>query len=152
MGAHLMGTLISNSCVGWREWFRGGFMWFIKALECTFYGVRALTSIWWGGSNQFYRYSLPTFFLCWWRILIFGTEGFSGFNVTLDNHVINIRLVLNVKDKQLNDVQCQTTGIYYHWWWMHFYPRPVLAFGYCRCLRLSVCASVCAVITCLSAR
>ena len=33
-----------------------------------------------------------------------------------------------------------------------FYPRPVLAFGYCRCLRLSVCASVCAVITCLSAR
>ena len=33
-----------------------------------------------------------------------------------------------------------------------FYPRPVLAFGYCRCLRLSVCTSVCAVITCLSAR
>ena len=33
-----------------------------------------------------------------------------------------------------------------------FYPRPVLAFGYCRCLRLSVCVSVCAVITCLSAR
>ena len=27
-----------------------------------------------------------------------------------------------------------------------FYPRPVLAFWYCRCLRLSVCASVCAVI------
>ena len=25
----------------------------------------------------------------------------------------------------------------------HFYPRPVLAFGYCRCLRLSVCVSVC---------
>ena len=25
---------------------------------------------------------------------------------------------------------------------MHFYPRPVLAFGYCRCLRLSVCVSV----------
>ena len=24
-----------------------------------------------------------------------------------------------------------------------FYPRPVLAFGYCRCLRLSVCLSVC---------
>ena len=24
----------------------------------------------------------------------------------------------------------------------HFYPRPVLAFGYCRCLRLSVCPSV----------
>ena len=24
-----------------------------------------------------------------------------------------------------------------------FYPRPVLAFGYCRCLRLSVCVSVC---------
>ena len=33
-----------------------------------------------------------------------------------------------------------------------FYPRPVLAFGYCRCLRLSVCVSVCAAITCLSAR
>ena len=33
-----------------------------------------------------------------------------------------------------------------------FYPRPVLAFGYCRCLRLSVCVSVCASITCLSAR
>ena len=29
----------------------------------------------------------------------------------------------------------------------HFYPRPNLAFGYCRCLRMSVCASVCAVIT-----
>ena len=25
----------------------------------------------------------------------------------------------------------------------HFYPRPVLAFGYCRCLRLCVCVSVC---------
>ena len=24
-------------------------------------------------------------------------------------------------------------------WLIHFYPRPVLAFGYCRCLRLSVC-------------
>ena len=24
-----------------------------------------------------------------------------------------------------------------------FYPRPVLAFGYCRCLRLCVCLSVC---------
>ena len=24
----------------------------------------------------------------------------------------------------------------------HFYPRPVLAFGYCRCLRLSVCVCV----------
>ena len=37
-----------------------------------------------------------------------------------------------------------------------FYPRPVLAFGYCRSLRLSVCLSVCpsvcAVITCLSVR
>ena len=37
-----------------------------------------------------------------------------------------------------------------------FYPRTVLAFGYCRCLRLSVCVSVrpsvCAVSTCLSAR
>ena len=33
-----------------------------------------------------------------------------------------------------------------------FYPRPVLAFGYCRWLRLSVCPSVCALITCLSAR
>ena len=37
-----------------------------------------------------------------------------------------------------------------------FYPRPVLAFGYCRCLRLSVCVcvsvclSVCVSITCLS--
>ena len=35
------------------------------------------------------------------------------------------------------------------WWLMapshylgHFYLRPVLAFGYCRCLRLSVCPSV----------
>ena len=36
--------------------------------------------------------------------------------------------------------------------WQFFYPRPVLAFGYCRCLRLSVCTSVCAVITCLSTR
>ena len=35
---------------------------------------------------------------------------------------------------------------------LYFYPRPVLAVGYCRCLRLSVCASVCAVITSLSAR
>ena len=25
----------------------------------------------------------------------------------------------------------------------HCYPRPVLAFGYCRCLRLCVCVSVC---------
>ena len=27
--------------------------------------------------------------------------------------------------------------------YLNFYPRPVLAFGYCRCLRLSVCVSVC---------
>ena len=27
-------------------------------------------------------------------------------------------------------------------WFSRFYPRPVLAFGYCRCLRLSVCPSV----------
>ena len=33
-----------------------------------------------------------------------------------------------------------------------FYPRPVLAFGYCRCLRLSVCVSVRVSITSLSAR
>ena len=26
---------------------------------------------------------------------------------------------------------------------LSFYPRPVLAFGYCRCLRLCVCLSVC---------
>ena len=25
----------------------------------------------------------------------------------------------------------------------HFYPRPVLAFGYCRCLRVCVCVCVC---------
>ena len=25
----------------------------------------------------------------------------------------------------------------------HFYPRPVLAFGYCRCLRVCVCICVC---------
>ena len=33
-----------------------------------------------------------------------------------------------------------------------FYPRPVLAFGYCRCLRLCVCVSVRASITSLSTR
>ena len=33
-----------------------------------------------------------------------------------------------------------------------FYPRPVLASGYCRCLCLCVCACVCVSITCLSAR
>ena len=26
---------------------------------------------------------------------------------------------------------------------IHFYPRPVLAFGYCRCLHLCVCVCVC---------
>ena len=26
---------------------------------------------------------------------------------------------------------------------LHFYPRPVLAFGYCRCLRVCVCMCVC---------
>ena len=29
------------------------------------------------------------------------------------------------------------------YWDIRFYPRPVLAFGYCRCLRLCVCVSVC---------
>ena len=32
------------------------------------------------------------------------------------------------------------------------YPRPVLAFGYCRCLRLSVCVRMCASTLSLSAR
>ena len=32
-----------------------------------------------------------------------------------------------------------------------FYPRPVLAFGYCRCLRASVCACVCPSYASLSA-
>ena len=30
----------------------------------------------------------------------------------------------------------------------HFYPRPVFAFGYCRCLRLCVCVSVCQSLAC----
>ena len=34
----------------------------------------------------------------------------------------------------------------------NFYPRPVLAFGYCRCLRLSVCVSVCVCINHLLVR
>ena len=33
-----------------------------------------------------------------------------------------------------------------------FYPRPVLAFEYCRCLRLSVCVSVCVCINHLLVR
>ena len=32
------------------------------------------------------------------------------------------------------------SGMKYKTFWV-FYPRPVLAFGYCRCLRLSVCPS-----------
>ena len=32
--------------------------------------------------------------------------------------------------------------IYFVLEWCVFYPRPVLAFGYCRCLRLSVCVCV----------
>ena len=51
---------------------------------------------------------------------------------------------------QLVIVNC---GLYAH---IHFYPRPVLAFGYCHCLRLcvymcvrvSVCLSACVSITC----
>ena len=31
---------------------------------------------------------------------------------------------------------------YYDHYYHFYYPRPVLAFGYCRCLRLSVCVSV----------
>ena len=30
----------------------------------------------------------------------------------------------------------------------HFYPRPVLAIGYCRCLRLCVCPCVCQSLAC----
>ena len=29
------------------------------------------------------------------------------------------------------------------WYVIPFYPRPVMAFGYCRCLRLSVCVCAC---------
>ena len=36
---------------------------------------------------------------------------------------------------RLHDIACKI--------WGYFYPRPVLAFGYCRCLRLCVCVSVC---------
>ena len=36
----------------------------------------------------------------------------------------------------------EDTDQYRKKWKLHFYPRPVLAFGYCRCLRLSVCPSV----------
>ena len=32
--------------------------------------------------------------------------------------------------------------------YLAFYPRPVLAFGYCRCLRLWVCQSVCQSLVC----
>ena len=31
---------------------------------------------------------------------------------------------------------------------VYFYPRPVLAFGYCRCLRLCLCQSVCQSLAC----
>ena len=33
--------------------------------------------------------------------------------------------------------------MYFTYWNCPFYPRPVLAFGYCRCLRLCVCPCVC---------
>ena len=41
---------------------------------------------------------------------------------------------------------------HFHKYSMDFYPRPVLAFGYCHRLRLCVCVSVCVSITCLSTR
>ena len=36
----------------------------------------------------------------------------------------------------------QGLNLYLIHYWLPFYPRPVLAFGYCRCLRLSVCVCV----------
>ena len=62
----------------------------------------------------------------------------------------NFSLALNMKSKfqWLNNCVYESEPIDFQL--PHFYPRPVLAFGYCRWLRLSVCVSVCVVTTCLS--
>ena len=45
-------------------------------------------------------------------------------------------MVTNIVVEWIHIVYCGVSGPGY-------YPRPVLAFGYCRCLRLCVCVSVC---------
>ena len=41
-----------------------------------------------------------------------------------------------------HELSCYQLACYYLIVFWFYYPRPVLAFGYCRCLRLSVCVSV----------
>ena len=58
-------------------------------------------------------------------------------------HVFCLQWILLRKSSSI--VKC--FRIMYHFMFaalnlVHFYPRPVLAFGYCRCLRLSVCVCV----------
>ena len=48
----------------------------------------------------------------------------------------SLLVMSNVSDAAEPHASCV---VVYFW---VFYPRPVLAFGYCRCLRLSVCVSV----------
>ena len=48
----------------------------------------------------------------------------------------SLLVMSNVSDAAEPHASCV---VVYFW---VFYPRPVLAFGYCRCLRLSVCVSI----------
>ena len=59
--------------------------------------------------------------------------------VTLSWNHAKLNLGFNAKDMSLSywcSSLCSNLCL-------SFYPRPVLAFGYCRCMRLSVCPSVC---------
>ena len=63
--------------------------------------------------------------------------------------ILTIKIVtetVNWKSSTLNARWCRMIWRKIYWLWIKrshtFYPRPVLAFGYCRCLRLSVCVCV----------
>ena len=74
-----------------------------------------------------------------------SSDGSADFNAWLESDLV---LIINF-NSHTNSIWTHIHGT-----WsillVTFYPRPVLAFGYCRCLRVCVCACVCPSIISLS--
>ena len=93
---------------------------------------------------------LTSYLLTNFKTLIFWTKHTYVWNDNLSIIHLNIQQGLNLKSVTFNKswslsrfvIPLYYTSSQWSWskvYWFHFYPRPVLAFGYCRCLRVCVC-------------
>ena len=86
--------------------------------------------------------------LCGWKLMCFVSRRLieQGTRQWLNHWWPSRNNFVNAPSQWETTLHCNIIshwlGAYTKWSLTYFYPRPVLAFGYCRCLRLSVCPSV----------